>query len=84
MRSLQAMNNLILYKDISHLTRLLSRCLSLLAVQKPLAAWHTFQDVSRGIETITFRVEKDWKQSPLAALSSEQDLGILSYPFSPM
>ena len=78
------MNNSILHKDMSHLAKLLSQCISLLADEKPLVAWQTFEDVSREIEVITFSVEKDWKQSPLAALPPEQDLGIISFHFSPM
>ncbi|KAF8505304.1 hypothetical protein JB92DRAFT_3122491 [Gautieria morchelliformis] len=74
MLSLQAINKFTLYKDAGHLARLLSRCLSLLADQKPHAAWHTFQDVSRDMEVMTLNVEADWKRSPLAALTSEDDL----------
>jgi hypothetical protein len=72
----------MLYKDIGHLAKLLSRCLSLLAAQDPRAAWREFQDVSKDIESMTFNVEKDWKKSPLAALTSEKDLGNSYYHFS--
>ena len=75
MLTLQKLNESILYKNVGHLTRLLSRCLSFLADQKPRVAWQTFQRIFQGIESMTLKVEKDWKGTLLAALSSDTDLG---------
>ena len=69
------MNDSILYKDVGHLAKLLSRCFSLLADQDPRSAWRVFHDVSQAMECLTSKVEKDWEGSLLAAITFENDLG---------
>ncbi|VDC04494.1 unnamed protein product [Peniophora sp. CBMAI 1063] len=70
--TLRTLSSSTLFTHVASLSRAAAFVLPLLVESRPREGWTTLSDVTQRLRALAYAVERDWSQSPLANVESEE------------